>query len=108
MPASLLRAWSWQASRTGVEDRLIDPATGAPAPAGDVVARFLEILRPVLTEYGEEEQVEAVITDILRRGSGARHQRQTYATRHDLREVVVAAVEAAHRAPAEAPTNPIA
>lgn len=106
VPASLLRAWSWQASRSGVEGRLIDPATGTPAPAGDVVARLLETLRPVLAEYGEEEQVEAVVTDILRQGTGARHQRQAYAARHDLRDVVAAAAEATHRAPVQAPTTP--
>ncbi|WP_344121345.1 glutamate--cysteine ligase [Kocuria aegyptia] len=99
VPASLLRTWSWQASRTGVEGRLIDPATGTPAPAGDVVARLLEVLRPVLAEYGEEQQVEDVVADILRHGSGAHLQRHAYADRHDLRDVVVTALAATHRAP---------
>lgn len=106
VPASLLRTWSWQASRSGVEGRLIDPTTGTPAPAGDVVARLLETLRPVLAEYGEEERVEAVVTNILRQGTGARHQRQAYAARHDLRDVVAAALEVTHRAPVQAPTTP--
>lgn len=106
VPASLLRAWSWQASRTGAEDRLIDPVTSAPAPAGDVVARLLETLRPVLAEYGEDEQAEAVVTDILRHGSGARLQRQAYANRHDLHDVVAAALDATHRAPVVLPSTP--
>ncbi|GAA1757564.1 glutamate--cysteine ligase [Kocuria aegyptia] len=106
VPASLLRAWSWQASRSGVEDRLIDPATGAPAPAGDVVARLLETLRPVLAEYGEEQQVEDVVTDILRHGSGAHLQRHAYADRHDLRDVMVTALAATHRAPSVIPAIP--
>lgn len=85
---------------------MIDPVTGTPVPAGDVVTRLLETLRPVLAEYGEEEHVETVITDILRRGTGARHQRQAYAARHDLRDVVAAAVETTHRAPVQAPRSP--
>ncbi|MHC5560660.1 glutamate--cysteine ligase [Kocuria sp. U4B] len=106
VPASVLRTWSWQASHTGVEERLIDPATGTPAPAGDVIARLLDTVRPVLTEYEEEEQVEAVIADILRHGTGARHQRQAYAARHDVRDVVTAALEATHRTPTVLPVDP--
>jgi glutamate---cysteine ligase / carboxylate-amine ligase len=98
--ASLLKAWSWQASRSGVEGRLIDPPTGEPAPAGDVVARMLDHLRPVLTEYGEDDPVEAVVADILRRGTGARHQRQARDAGHDSRDVVAAALEATHHASA--------
>ncbi|MGQ1840124.1 glutamate--cysteine ligase 2 [Kocuria turfanensis] len=106
VPASLLRVWSWQASRTGVEGQLIDPATGTPAPAGDVIAGLLATLRPVLSASEEEDTVEAVLTDILRRGTGARHQREAYAARHDLRDVVAAAVDATHRAPTTAPDAP--
>jgi glutamate---cysteine ligase / carboxylate-amine ligase len=98
VPAATLRAWSWLASRSGVEGRLIDPATGAPAPAGDVVARLLDHLRPVLAEYGEEAPVETVVAGILRRGTGARAQRLAYATRRQVHDVVAAALAATHRA----------
>lgn len=76
VPASVLQAWCWPASRSGVEDRLIDPATGDSAPAGDVVTRLLDTVRPVLSEYGEEEPIESAVADILCRGTGARRQRQ--------------------------------
>jgi glutamate---cysteine ligase / carboxylate-amine ligase len=98
VPASALRVWSWLASRSGVEGRLIDPPTGTPAPAGDVVARLVDHVRPVLAEYGEEEPVETVVAGILRRGTGARAQREAYAARHRLRDVVAAALAATHRA----------
>ena len=98
VPASLLRAWTWQASRTGVEGQLINPATGTPAPAGDVVAHLLETVRPVLAEYQEEERIEAVIAGILREGTGARRQRGAYRHRGDVREVVRQAIEATHHA----------
>ncbi|HEY4614317.1 MAG TPA: glutamate--cysteine ligase [Citricoccus sp.] len=96
LPASILQAWSWVASRYGVEDRLVDPTTGTPAPAGDVLARLLDLVRPVLAEYGEEQQVETVVADILRRGTGARRQRQAYAARHEPRDVIADALAATH------------
>lgn len=97
--AAVLRAWMWQASRAGVGDRLIDPSTGAPAPVADVVARLLEILRPVLAEHGEEE-VETLVHGILREGTGERLQRAAHGQRTDVRDVVAAALEATHQAPA--------
>jgi carboxylate-amine ligase len=105
VPASLLRIWSWQASRCGVEERLIDPATGTPAPAGDVIARLLDAVRPVLAKYEEEEAVEAVLADILRHGTGARYQRAAYAVRHEVRDVVAAALEVTHHDSPDAPTE---
>ncbi|GAA1128347.1 glutamate--cysteine ligase [Citricoccus alkalitolerans] len=96
VPASLLRTWSWLASRSGVEGQLIDPATGAPAPAGDVVFHLLDYVRPVLAEYGEEATVETAMADILRRGTGAQRQRHAYEDRREARDVVADALEVTH------------
>jgi glutamate---cysteine ligase / carboxylate-amine ligase len=98
VPAPVLRTWSWLASRSGVEGRLIDTATGTPAPAGDVVARLLDHVRPVLAEYGEEGPVETVVAGILRRGTGARAQRLAYAAHRQVQDVVAAALATTHRA----------
>lgn len=95
-PTSAIRAWSWQASRHGIEAQLIDPATGTPSPAADVIAGLVESIRPVLVEYGEETMVESVVAGMLQGGSGARRQREVYATRHELRDVVSFALEATH------------
>lgn len=95
--AAQLRAWSWQASRYGVEGPLISPATGAPAPARDVVAELLAVVHPVLAEWGETEQVESVLTGVLRDGSGARRQRASFAPRQDPLDVVRSALEGTHR-----------
>jgi glutamate---cysteine ligase / carboxylate-amine ligase len=100
VPASVLRVWTWMASRSGTGGRLVDPTTGTPAPAGDVVNRLLDVVRPVLADYGEEGPVEAVVARILRRGTGAHLQRDAFAARQDMRDVVVAALEATHSAPA--------
>lgn len=96
--ASLLRAWMWHASRTGVEDRLVDPVTGTPVAAPDVVARLLDRVAPVLAEHGEQERVAAVVGSILRCGSGARRQREAWA-RGGLRALVEMALGATHRSP---------
>ncbi|GAB2605781.1 glutamate--cysteine ligase [Kocuria himachalensis] len=87
-----LRAWSWRAARSGVEGQLVSPTTGVPVAAGEVVAELLELLHPVLAEAGEDEQVQAVVATMLREGTGARAQRDAYATRHDLHDVVAAAL----------------
>jgi glutamate---cysteine ligase / carboxylate-amine ligase len=99
VPATLLRAWSWQASRNGIAGELIDPATGAPAPAGDVMIRLLHVVGPVLAEYGERSVVEAGVAQILREGTGSQHQREVYAQRHSLGDVMSAALDATHQAP---------
>ena len=94
--ANVLRAWSWSASQSGVEGHLLDPGRGVPAPAADVLARFLDLVRPVLGEYGEEQPVEAVIGDILRNGTGARRQHEAY-RQGGLAHVLRTAVDATHR-----------
>lgn len=96
VPASELRVWSWMASRSGVSGRLVDPATGRPAPAGGVVGRLLDAVRPVLADYGEEAAVEAVVARVLREGTGADLQRQAYAAHREVRDVVAAVLRATH------------
>ena len=93
---AVIRAWSFQASREGVENELIHPATGRLAPATDVLADFLDHVGPALAGYGEKDRVVSAVEEILRSGSGARHQRRAYARRHDFRDVVAAAHEATH------------
>ena len=97
VPASTLEIWSWQASRYGIDAQLIDPETGAPAPARSVLDRLLNHIRPVLAEYGEQETVEAMVSDILRDGTGARRQRAAYAMRNELIDVTATALDITHR-----------
>lgn len=92
----LLRTWSWQASRDGVDTTLILPATGHRAPAAEVVASLLDHVRPALLKYGEEDAVTATVGAILRTGSGARRQREAYARRQEMYDVVAAVHEATH------------
>ncbi len=100
--AAELRAWTWRASRFGLDDLLVSPATGSLAPAGGVVAELLALLRPVLEEHDEADDVRAVVTAILGDGSGTRTQRQAYARRHEPVDVV----ESALRVGTPPPTGP--
>ena len=94
--ANVLRAWTWSASQSGVDGHLVDPWRGVPVPAGDVVTRFLDLVRPVLGEYGEEQPIAAVIGEILRNGTGARRQHEAY-RQGGLAHILRAAVDATHR-----------
>ena len=94
---SVLRAWSWQASRHGLDDQLIRPSSGRPVPAGEVVESLLETISPVLNEYEEMEPVAAVLNDLLDGGSGARRQREAFSASGDLRDVVSDALTITHR-----------
>ena len=85
---AVLRAWTWRASRFGVDGLLVSPACGLPVAAGHVVAELLHLLRPVLDEYGERDLVRTVVGEIISHGSGARHQRRAFARSEDPAEVV--------------------
>lgn len=92
-----VRAWSWQASRHGGAGPLIDPATGTPRPAGQVVAGLLGRLAPVLSEYGELAAVESAVGEMLGDGAGFLRQRAAFARRGQMNDVVALALEATHR-----------
>lgn len=95
---AVLRAWTWRASRCGIGSLLVDPCSAMPAPAGEVVTRLLYTVAPVLVEYGEDAQVDSLISEILRNGTGAYHQREAFHHAGDPRDVVAAAVQATHEA----------
>ncbi|MGJ9373894.1 glutamate--cysteine ligase [Nesterenkonia sp. CF4.4] len=103
---AVLRAWTWRASRCGVESLLVDPYTAMPVAAGEVVTRLLDTVAPVLAEYGEDRQVDALISEILRNGTGAYHQREAFRHAGDSRDVIAAALHATHEVSDSAPVSP--
>lgn len=96
VPASAgqLRLASWQAGRFGLDGDLVDPYTGQPRAAFDVVVSLLEYVQPVLKRQGDFELVEALLFQALTRGTGAARQRAAYAAAGSLSDVVADAVEA--------------
>lgn len=101
-----LRAWSWQAARSGLEEGLVSPADGELRAAGEVVGALLELVGTVLAEYGEQEPVEAAVSAMLRHGTGCRLQRETYAQRGDPRDVVEAVLRLTHQSATLSPEGP--
>ena len=96
VPAEVLRLAGWRAGRSGLGGDLVDPRTGRPAPAADVLRALVERVRPALADAGDEQLVTEGVADVLRRGSGAVLQRSVYAETGDLAAVVRAAVVATH------------
>ena len=71
----LVRAATWRAARSGLADVLVDPRDARARPAREVVAAFLEHVRPVLDELGDTDTVTAGVDSIVARGTSADRQR---------------------------------
>jgi len=75
-PTDLLRLATWQAGHDGVDGSLLDPFTGRPHPASEVLEALLLHVTPALVRAGDREIVVRQLEVVLRRGSGARRQRE--------------------------------
>lgn len=88
IPAEVLRAAYWRAARDGITGMSFDTRLGDLVPAGVMVRRLLDHIRPALTETGDLPFAERGLARLLRRGSGAVRQREVYRRRADLADVV--------------------
>jgi carboxylate-amine ligase len=93
-PAELLRMASWRASRSGLEDELLDPYSARPRPAADVVSALLEHIRDAARDLNDEDTVVAGLDRVQRDGTGAVWQRVAYQSSGSLPEMIL---EAANR-----------
>ena len=85
----LLRCANWKAARYGLEGELVDLAAGGePRPAAEVVAALLAYVRDALEAHGEWDEVNALVAETLRRGTGTRRQREVYWRTGRLDDVV--------------------
>ncbi|MEU3188172.1 glutamate--cysteine ligase [Streptomyces sp. NPDC006923] len=84
----LLRLAAWSAARSGLERQLIHPATMRPVPAEAAVRALFDHVRDALEDSGDLIPVQDAITELLRRGNGARVQREVFRRTGSLREVV--------------------
>lgn len=98
VPASVaeLRTSSWFAAMNGLDGKLISPHSGRMSAVKGVIVELLELVHPVLREYGEAEHVAEVIGDMLHHGNGSRRQRDAFAMRQDQHDVVEAALRGTH------------
>ncbi|MFF9510941.1 glutamate--cysteine ligase [Streptomyces sp. NPDC014724] len=86
--AGLLRMAAWQASRWGLEGRLLHPRTMRPRPAPEVVDALLQHVRDALEDYGDLHSVEGALRSLTERGTGARRQRELLRRTGSLRATV--------------------
>ena len=84
----LLRAARWRAARHGLDADLIDVIGRRSVRAADAVGQLLDHLRPTLLEWGELDEVERLVNQATGRGTSARRQRDAFATRSSLDDVV--------------------
>lgn len=78
-PGSVLQAAGWHAARHGVGGTLVDPRSGRPADAAEVVGSLLDHVRPALDAMGDRERVAAGLARLLDGGAGAARQREALA-----------------------------
>ncbi|WP_344135892.1 glutamate--cysteine ligase [Luedemannella flava] len=74
-PVELVRAATWRAARSGLEQDLVDPFTARAVPAEKLVEALLEHVRPDLTARGEWPLVRDLVDRLLARGTSAQRQR---------------------------------
>ncbi|MEE4425507.1 carboxylate--amine ligase, partial [Streptomyces sp. DSM 41528] len=89
---ALVRVASWQAARSGIDDRLIHPRTLRPEPAADVLRALLAHVRDALEDSGDLKAAQKALTALERRGSGARVQRELLERTGSLRDTVAECV----------------
>lgn len=86
--SDLLRAAGWRASRYGVADRLVEPATMALVPARAAIEALVALTRPALEQAGDLDLVVDLVERLLARGNGAIQQRRTFEATGSLEAVV--------------------
>jgi carboxylate-amine ligase len=89
---SLLRLADWQAARFGLEENLLDPVAMRPEPAPQVLRSLLTYAQDALAAAGDADRAEHGVTELLRRGNGAREQRRLLEHGGGLRGVVTECV----------------
>lgn len=89
----MLTVAHWRASRYGLDNELVDPEEQRTVPAREIVQKLLGFARPALEDFGDWDEVSALVEETLREGNGARRQRLAYERGERLEDVVDALVE---------------
>jgi carboxylate-amine ligase len=92
----LLRLASWRASRSGLDDTLLNPVTGQPESARAAATALFEHVEDALDEAGDTGTVRELLDAVLARGNGAAFQRGTRRDR-GLSHMIDAAAEVTAR-----------
>lgn len=84
----IIRAAHWRAARYGLDTSLIDVGEQRAVPARELVEKFLSFVRPSLEEYGDWDEISALVRETMQRGTGATRQREAYKRAGRLEDVV--------------------
>jgi carboxylate-amine ligase len=83
-----VRGSRWQAARSGLAGKLVDPTSGESVEAAEAVASLFAAVRPALEETGDLSYVESRIAAVLAEGGPAARQRAAYSRREQMSDVV--------------------
>jgi carboxylate-amine ligase len=100
-PVEALRLAHWGAARWGLSGDLVDPTTGRPRPAGDVLAALRHHVTAALDATGDTALVDDGLARLRSSSAGSGAERQRAAARAadgDVGAVVADAVRRTHRA----------
>jgi carboxylate-amine ligase len=84
----LIKSAIWRAARYGDSDTLIDPKKERLVPAYELVSSMLEILRPVLEDRDEWNEVQGLVSQVRERGTGASRQLARFERTGRMEDVV--------------------
>ncbi len=93
----LLRLAAWRASRSGVDDVLLNPLSGRPEQPAAVTNLLLEHVRDALADAAETDTVTGLLNAVFARGNGAVFQRNIYRRYSYLPQVITSAAAATTR-----------
>ncbi|MCV7280728.1 glutamate--cysteine ligase [Mycolicibacterium flavescens] len=90
-----LKAAYWKSARDGIDGDAVDLVDGhARVPAGELLGRLVEHVRPALEDVGDYDLVVDGLRRVTEAGNGASRQRRAWQRGHDVGDVVAAAAEA--------------
>jgi carboxylate-amine ligase len=93
VPTELVRMASWRASRWGLAGHLLDPYSGRPRVAADVVKALFHHIRSAAAELGDEVRLRVGLERLRARGPGANWQRAAYVESGSLRKMILQAAD---------------
>lgn len=91
--SEVIRAATWQSARAGLQDLLVHPVSLEPVAAAQAIRDLVANVAEALHDYGDYDRVQATLTALFERGTGADLQRKTYTRTADLKAVAAQASE---------------
>jgi carboxylate-amine ligase len=88
VPTEIIRAGLWRAAKDGLGGHCPDPYTGKLRHLHGIIADLVKTNTAQLKESGELDLVESTIDWLNRTGGGAHRQREAFASRQNLDDIL--------------------